>query len=444
MPPTPTQLAFSWRALFEASATAVFVVGGDRSLRYANPSWEKLTDSDLEKLRGTTFAEHRESASPLWKSLAPPPEAWAGPVAKVRRPLAGSNDGPPWWDVSFVPLFSADGSVSALIGSVTVVGDNDPTPLAFTPAAVGSHRVATAARFTLETLAGPSPASARLVSQVRAAAASAAPVWIVGEPGSGKETVARVIHHAGPNRERAFLGLECAGLQPYLIDGLLSGKGGLASGPHVGTLVLKNPAALPRDAQRHLLDWALSADGPRLICTSGEPPSAAVRVGQLIATFETDGAAMEIAVPPLRDRLGDLPRLVARLLDRFGDPKPTAMEDVFPVLRAYRWPGNVRELADVLASAASAANGAAMTRDHLPRHLREEFLIQSNPLPKAKGIELDAALEEIERRLILRAVTAANGNLTDAAKLLGVFRPKLYRRLKALGVVLPTLDGEAS
>lgn len=434
MPPSPTQPAFSWRALFEASATAVFVVGGDRTLRYANPAWEKLTDSDLEKLRGTTFAEHRESASPLWKSLAPPPEAWAGPVARVRRPLAGSNDGPPWWDVSFVPLFGADGAVSAIIGSVTVVGDNDPTPAAFTPAAVGSHRAAAAARFTLETLAGPSPASARLVSQVRAAAASAAPVWIVGESGSGKETVARVIHHTGPYRERAFLGLECAGLQPYLIDGLLSGKGGLASGSHVGTLVLKNPAALPRDAQRRLLDWALSANGPRLICTSAEPPGAAVRAGQLVATVETDCCAMELTVPPLRDRLDDLPRLAERLLDRADGSRPAIGEDVFPVLRAHHWPGNVRELADVLASAAAVASAGKVTRDHLPRHLREAFLIASTPLPKAKEVKLDAVLEEVERRLIARAVGQGNGNLTTAANRLGIPRERLIRRLKAWGL----------
>lgn len=444
MPPAPSQPAFSWRALFEASATAVFVVGGDRTLRYANPAWEKLTDSDLEKLRGTKFSESRESASPLWKSLAPPPEAWVGPVARVRRPLAGSNDGPPWWDVSFIPLFGADGAVSAVIGSVTVVGDNDPTPLAFTPASVAAHRAATAARFTLETLAGPSPASARLLSQVRAAAASAAPVWIVGEPGTGKETIARVIHHAGANRERAFVGLECAGLQPYLIDGLLSGKGGLASGPHVGTLVLKNPAALPRDAQKRLLDWALSANGPRLICTAGEPPGAAVRGGQLVATFETECCAMEIPVPPLRDRPDDLPRLTERLLGRFDGPKPAVAEDVFPVLRAHHWPGNVRELTDVLASATGAAKGERLTADHLPRYTRKAFLIDSNPLPQPKRMDLLPTVEEFERRLILRAVTQVNGNLTKAAEALGLDRSKFYRRLKALGVVLPSLDGEAS
>jgi len=434
MPATPTPPAFSWRALFEASATAVFVVGGDRTLRYANPAWEKLTDSDLEKLRGTKFSETRESASPLWKSLAPPPEARAGPVATVRRPMAGSNDGPPWWDVTFVPLFATDGAVSAILGAVTVVGDTDPTPAAFTPAAVGAVRAAAAGRFTLETLAGPSPAAGRLVSQVRAAAASAAPVWISGEPGTGKETVARVIHHTGPRRERAFLGLECAGLQPHMIDGLLSGKGGLTAGPHVGTLLLKNPAALSRDVQRRLLEWVSGTNGPRLICNATGPASDPVRAGKLLTSFETECCAMDIIVPPLRDRLDDLPRLADHLLDRMAVPKPTVAEDVFPVLRAYRWPGNVRELADVLASAADADDGGEITRDHLPRFVREAFLLDSNPRAPAKAIKLDAVLEEVERRLVTQALAQVNGNLTAAASRLGIPRERLVRRLKAFGL----------
>ena len=443
MPAPSSSLAFSWRALFEASATAAFVVGGDRTLRYANPAWEKLTGSDLEKLRGTKFAETRESASPLWKSLTPPPEAWAGPVARVRRPVAGSNDGPPWWDVSFIPFFNTDNAVSAILGTVAVVGDTDPTPAAFTPAAVGAVRAASAARFTAEWLAGASGASARLISQVRAAAASAAPVWLVGEPGTGKETVARVIHHTGPHRERAFLGLECAGLQPHMIDGLLTGKGGLMAGAHVGTLLLKNPAALSQDVQRRLLEWAFAAAGPRLICAATEPASAAVRAGKLLPLFETDGSALEIGVPPLRDRPDDLPRLLDRLTDRLPDPKPRLADDVLPALRAYRWPGNVRELSDILLSAAEAAGGTPITRDHLPRFVRVAQLLEAHPPPDAKPVKLVPTLEAVERRLILMAVAAVNGNLTKAAENLGIDRPKLYRRMKALGVQLPTVEGES-
>src|SRR5436190_193244 len=92
---------------------------------------------------------------------------------------------------------------------------------------------------------GSSPASRRLLGQLRHAANSSAPVWLVGEPGSGKETAARVIHHAGPRRNSGFVGLDCAGLQPYLVESLLFGHGGVLGAP-VGTLYLKDPVTLPR------------------------------------------------------------------------------------------------------------------------------------------------------------------------------------------------------
>jgi DNA-binding NtrC family response regulator len=274
------------------------------------------------------------------------------------------------------------------------------------------------------------------VSQARAAAASVAPVWLVGEPGAGKETVARVIHHTGPRRERAFLAVECGGLQPYLIDGLLAGKGGLASGPHVGTVLLKNPAALAPDAQRRLLEWALGANGPRLICAAGGPALDGVRARRLLPAFETDCSAMEIVVPPLRDRLDDLPRLAERLLDRLPPPKPTVADDVFPALRAYRWPGNVRELTDVLLAAAAVAGGK-IARDHLPRFVRERFLLASDPHPPATAAKLDAVLEEVERRLVMQAMARVNGNLTAAASRLGIPRERLVRRVNVLGLSPP-------
>ena len=149
-------------------------------------------------------------------------------------------------------------------------------------------------------------------------------------------------------------------------------------------------------------------------------------------------------MPPLRDRPDDLPRLVDRLLDRIARPTPTLAEDVLPVLRAYRWPGNVRELSDALMSAVEAADGERVTRDHLPRFVREAHLLASNPLPPVKDVKLAAVLEEIERRLIRRAITQVNGNLTKAADGLGLDRPKLYRRMKALGITLPPAGSSPS
>jgi transcriptional regulator with PAS, ATPase and Fis domain len=422
-PPPPPSSRFAWRTLFARSSSAVFVFGGDRRLRYANPAWERLTGESFAKLRGTRVSAVRRSLVPF----APPPEVWAGREARVRRPLPDASSGPPWWDFTFVPLLGGSDSARPLgvIGFLSVVGEVKPAVRVKVPAAVAAERTATAGRFTFDMLGGPTAIGERLVSQARAAAVGEVPVWIVGEPGGGKETLARVIHHNGPRRERAFVGLACGGVQPYLIDGMLFGKGGLASGPHVGTLYLKHPADLPRPLQDRILDWCESAFGPRLICGATTTAEALVKSAGLAPAFHTRYAALEVRVPPLRDRIDDLPKLLSRLCDT------PVSADVVELLKTYPWPGNLRELADLTAA-------GPLTRDRLPRHLRELGLLTSAPPAPAKPpATLDELLEAVERRAILHALAVTNGQQTQAAERLGVFRARLWRRMTALGIPAP-------
>ena len=258
-PPDPPVPRFAWRTLFRRSRTAVFVVSGNRRLRYANPAWEKLTGESFAKLRGMRVSA-RKSAMALGNALAPPPEVWAGREAHVRHAAPDATLGPPWWDLTFLPLMGdGDGRVLGVVGLLSVVGAVKPLPRVRMPAEVAAERAAHAGRFTFDLLAGASAVSQRMTSQARAAAIGEVPVWVIGEPGSGKETLARVIHHNSPRRERAFVALTCGGVQPYLIEGMLFGKGGLANGPHAGTLYLKHPAELVRPLQDRILAWCESA-----------------------------------------------------------------------------------------------------------------------------------------------------------------------------------------
>ncbi|MFO0849699.1 MAG: sigma 54-interacting transcriptional regulator [Gemmataceae bacterium] len=429
--PPPGKPRFPWRAFFHASATPVFVVGPTRRLRYANPAWERLTGKTLAQARGMRLTALK-SGSALGQALAPPAEAWAGRPCQARRPVPPADAGPPWWDVAFTPFAGDGGKVLGVLGAVTAVGEKGPRGSFKLPAAVAELAAAHAAGFGFDRLAGPTPATERLVAQARLAAATTAPVWIVGEPGTGKETLARVVHHAGPTRERAFFGVDCHGIQPYLIETQLFGKGGLAYGGHLGTVYLKDPAALPRDLQERLagLFAVPRPKAPRLICGATSPAAELVAAGRLVPTFHTALSVFELHVPPLRERLADLPRLVDRLPD-----KPTLADDVWPVLRSYYWPGNVRELAELIADAAAAAGNGAVTAAHLPRVVRERHLIASvPPLPAKKPWTLDGVLEAVERRLIELAMWQANGSQTAAAEQLGVFRARLGRRIEALGL----------
>lgn len=429
-PPPADRPRFPWRAFFHKSTAPVFVVSGSRKLRYANPAWEKLTGRPLAQLRGTRFAAGRRSASPLWAALAPPPEAWAGQVVRVRRPVPPADAGPPWWDVAFVPL-PGPARPLGVIGIVTVVGDPAPRGVARTiPAAIADLRKQHAARFTFELFAGPSPAAERLLAQARLAAKTTAPVWLVGERGTGKETLARVIHHVGPRAEKALLGLDCNGLQPGMVTSLLFGKGGLAATGHVGTVYLKDPAALPRDVQDRVVSLFGDKPGPRLICGSTALAADEVRSGKLLPAFHTALSVLELRLSPLRERLQDLPALIDRL-----DPRPMLAEDVMPVLRSHTWPGNIRELVEVLVSAASKASGARIAAEHLPRFVRERYLIAANPPARPrKQMTLDEVLEAVERRLIERALRQHGNSPTEVATALGVFRARLTRRMEALGI----------
>jgi transcriptional regulator with PAS, ATPase and Fis domain len=427
--------SFAWRAFFQQSSTPVFVLGKGRRLRYANPAWEQLTSTKLADALGMVCSARRHSSA-LAAALAPTPEALAGRADKARRPAPPHRTGPPWWDVSFAPLAGDDGFLG-VVGFVAVVGESVPAPARKIPAAVLAVRDRHASNFTLDLLAGTSPTAERFVAQVRLAAQTTAPVWIVGEPGSGKETTARVIHHAGTQRERMFVGIDCAGLQPYLIESLLVGHGGLLGSDRVGTVYLKDPAALPRDLQQHLAE--LFTDGkpnaPRLVCGSTLTATDDAQNRGLIPDFHAGLSVLEIRVPPLRERADDIARTVTGLLE----PKAATTgidPSFFEIASAYSWPGNLRELRDVLAEAVVAAETGRITRDHLPWDLRVRAGLESSA-SAAKPLKLDAILEAVEKRLIQLALKKANNHQTEAAALLGIFRARLWRRLEALGIPVP-------
>lgn len=420
--------SFGWRAFFQQTDTPVYVLGRGRRLRYANAAWERLTGMRLADAWGLVCSSRRHG-SPLGAALAPTPEAEAGRTDRARRPPPGCRSGPPWWDITFVPLAGAGGPFG-IVGFVTVVGEAAPPAARRLPARLAALRDRHAAHFTFDLFAGPAPPTQRLLGQLRHAAAVSAPVWLWGEPGSGKETAARVIHHGGPRRDLAFVAVDCPGLQPYLVDSLLTGHGGVLTSGHVGTVYLKDPAALPRDLQQRLAGLFGGGDPglPRLICGAVRPAREEVAAGRLVPAFHTALSVLELAVPPLRDRLADLPRLVACFAPGVEVEPPT-----FDLLHLQPWPGNLRELAEVLAGATRAAAGGPLRPEHLP----VEFRLRAGfdpPPPQPHPWTLDSILEAVERRLIALALRQAGGQQTRAAQLLGIFRARLARRLEALGL----------
>ncbi|MFO0797306.1 MAG: sigma 54-interacting transcriptional regulator [Gemmataceae bacterium] len=417
---------FGWRAFFHGSTTPVFVLGRNRRLRYANPAWERLAGSTLAESLGLVCSARRHS-SPLAAALAPTPEALAGRADTSRHAAPPNRTGPPWWDVSFVPLTAADG-LHGIVGTVRVVGTPVRAAERVIPAAVAAVREAHAAAFT------PDLFPPRLAAQLRLAGQTSAPVWLVGEPGSGKQTAARAIHHSGAARERMFVRVGGGELQPYLVESLFWGHGGLAGTDRVGTVYLADPAALSRDVQQQLVDLFTDdrPDAPRLICGSTRSAAADVDAGRLLPEFHAHLSVLELTIPPLRARTAELPQITSRVLDALGAP-PDFDDATLSVLAAQPWPGNVRELAGVIAGV-----GGPLTRESLPWELRVRAGLEKPPAEPP--LTLEPALAALEKRFVERALARTLGNAAKAAELLGLSRAALLRRIAALGIARKTND----
>jgi len=450
--PPPTQAPsvggsrFSLKSAFLESPEALFVLGPGQRLRYANPAWERLTGQQFSRLRGTRVAARRRSASTIWQTLAPPPEVWDGEAVTVRRPALGSASGPPWWDISFFPI-RGQSRVSTVLATIRVAGTPGPSPASL-PAIVGEFQLKQRQQFSWESLCCDSPAGRKLESQLRHAAKSSAPLWLLGEAGTGKRTVARMLHGTGPRRNLSFVALDGRALPGYLIESLLFGHGGILKTGLIGTLYLSHLPHWPRELQERLAE-RLRQGGPRLprlIIGSDQAAELLAQAQQITPLFLDGLAVLEIQIPPLRSRLGELPSIVARMLRRCSavaegkrvfDISPEALA----VLAAYQWPSNLRELAEriVEASAQVTARGSQrIEKSDLPRFLQEKALIAGDPRPVAgPNWTLEQILEAVERRVITAALADAGGSQSEAAARLGISRARLSRRIEVLGIPMP-------
>jgi transcriptional regulator with PAS, ATPase and Fis domain len=425
----------SWSSLFQHSADPVFLLSRRRQLRYVNRAWEALTGKSGEDMRGMfCLPLKKKGGQPLrtlLQALAPSPEVMEGRSVTLRRAAPPARVGPPWWDVTFVPLGDEAGP-TAILGFIHVI---EPAPGSAAAQGLSDALIAlrqqTAARFCFDCLRSETAAMHRVEAQARLASRTKAPVWIAGEAGAGKESLARIIHFEGTTRDQTFLAIDCAGLQPFLIRTMLFGHTGQA-GARLGAVYLKDPAKLPRDLQAELVDWVEEQESPpRIVVGSRDLLGDELKAGKLVEEFHAAFNVLEIRLPALRDRLDDLPRLAAAMLRRdvaAGTAPPEIAAEALDLLRRHPWPGNLRELARTLREASAAASSHRIEPAHLPLEMRAGPVKPAvKPLPTAQ-----AMLEQVEARLIRLALRRAKGNKAEAAERLGMTRGRLLRRIEVL------------
>jgi DNA-binding NtrC family response regulator len=305
----------------------------------------------------------------------------------------------------------------------------------------------------------------RILSKV---AQSTHPVLVLGESGTGKELVARTIHAYGPNSQKPFLPVDCGSLVPSLIESELFGyvkgaftganrnKDGLLVSAEGGTVFLDEIGELSLDLQAKLLR-ALQEKEVRPVGATHRIPIKA----RIVAATNRDLAAMvekgtfrkdlfyrinvvNLRLPSLRDRREDIPLLAAHFLDKMSRElrvKLTLSDDALRTMMRHDWPGNVRELEHAIARASAMCSGSVLRLGDLPTQLLEQGLEACRvltPSNDAAGEKSDTAgvktLEHIERDAILGAIRLLKGDKLQAAKLLGIGKTTLYRKLKEYGV----------
>lgn len=319
--------------------------------------------------------------------------------------------------------------------------------------------------YTLTDLVGESNIINQVRRQAQVAARSQTPILISGESGTGKGVVARAIHNESTRAEGPFVNVNCRVLpRDIVVSEFLGYEGGAFRGAnaqgqpskfelaHAGTLHLEEVDALPLEMQAALLRVIETGEVMRLggrrvipvdvrfIATSSVDLERQVINGDFRADLFYALSRISIRLPSMRDRVSDLPLLVAATLDRLRRQTGRRVEiasEALQVMRRYRWPGNVRELENALERATALADQGKIEAKHLPDVIRGRSSWN-------EPTERVPALHEAEYEAIIRAGWACQGNLTKMAGVLGIGRTTLWRKMKASGMRLDDFRSPAA
>ncbi len=319
-------------------------------------------------------------------------------------------------------------------------------------------RRAAEARTEFASIVGASPAMQRVFDLIERFAHSRLPVLVRGESGTGKELVARALHFQGPRRRGPFLCENCAAIPESLLESELFGhvrgaftgaerdRPGLLEQAHRGTLFLDEIGDMPLSMQARVLraietgeirrvgeERARHVD-VRIVAATHRNLEREVREGRFREDLLYRLQVLVVELPPLRERPGDIPLLVAHFLERIGRERgraaPRVASDVLAAFERCSWPGNVRQLQNVLLRLALLAGEGPITLGVLESDATLRRTLLGEPEVAAPVFSLEAG----EREVLRRALEASRGNRVHAARLLGISRATLYRKLERHGL----------
>jgi Nif-specific regulatory protein len=301
---------------------------------------------------------------------------------------------------------------------------------------------------------GRAPAMQRVFDLLERIAVSDAPILIQGESGTGKELVARALHFNGPRKDRVFVSENCAALPESLLESELFGhvrgaftgaerdRAGLFEQAHEGTLFLDEVGDMSQAMQARLLrvlqegelrrvggDHPIKVD-VRLITATNKDLQAEVAAGRFREDLYYRLAVVPVQLPPLRERVGDVPFLAGHLMEQIASARgrvaPRIEADILDAMERYPWPGNVRQLENVLRRVTLLAGDATITRKVIESDAGLALMF----LGKQTEMGPLLSMVKTEEEQIRRALEAAAGNRDRAARLLGISRATIYRKMR--------------
>ncbi len=444
--------------MLNSATRPIYVLDDELTVVFCNRACRDWLGQRAEGLLGHRCAYHSDpdpsGAAAVATGLCPPPAAMAGRPITAAVSCTRADGGVLSRRARFVPLGTCPEDLVGLIAILDAEDLPQPDSAPHPPPSqeprttdlhehVRQFRQQAAARYRADRLIGDSPAIRRVRAQIELAAGNRASVLLVGPPGSGRQHVAAAIHYRDdPQSAGSLIPLACAVLGADLIHSTvlaLATKDPLGEQAAQSTLLLSDADQLPPDVQAELAAvLAGRSFRLRLISTAARPLAELARAGTYHADLAGLLSTITIELPPLAQRREDLPLLAQLFLEeanargskQLGGFTPEALDQ----LDAYAWPGNLDELARVVAQAHRQAEGPRVGPRDLPERIRLAAEAAAYPPRIEETIVLDEFLGRVERELIGRALARAKGNKAKAARLLGMTRPRLYRRLLQLGL----------
>jgi DNA-binding NtrC family response regulator len=305
-------------------------------------------------------------------------------------------------------------------------------------------------------IVGRAPEMEKLYRIIAKAANSVHPVLILGESGTGKEMVARSIHYSGPFRDKPFIPVDCGSLVPTLIESELFGyvkgaftganqsKDGLMAMAEGGTIFLDEVGELPVDLQAKMLRAIQEKEirpvgstrripiNVRILAATNRDLELEVMKGTFRRDLYFRLNVLSLRIPPLRERRQDVPLLIGHFLERMArtsSQEKMLSDEALKAMLAYDWPGNVRELENCLERTYAFTSGPLIHTTDLPREIAK-LPIPESPSGNGASRGKIISMAELEKQTILNTIAELNGDKLQAARLLGIGKTTLYRKLK--------------